>query len=37
MPHELSIKTAALPVKATGSLFVDVAEEAQPTGGAASL
>ena len=37
MPHELSIKTAALPVKATGALVVYVAEEAQPTGGAASV
>lgn len=37
MPHELSIKTAALPVKATGALVVYVAEEAEPTGGAASV
>jgi leucyl aminopeptidase len=37
MPHELSIKTAALPVKATGALVVYVAEDAEPTGGAASV
>jgi leucyl aminopeptidase len=37
MPHELSIKTAALPVKATGALVVYVAEEAEPTGGAAAV
>ena len=37
MPHELTIKTAALPVKATAALVVYVAEDAEPTGGAASL
>jgi len=37
MPHELSIKTAALPVKATGALVVYVAEDAEPAGGAASV
>jgi len=37
MPHELSIKTAALPVKATGALVVYVGEDAEPTGGAASV
>jgi len=37
MPHELSIKTAALPLKATGALVVYVAEEAEPTGGAGSV
>ncbi|MGN6489777.1 MAG: leucyl aminopeptidase family protein, partial [Devosia sp.] len=37
MPHELSVKTAALPVKATGALVVYVAEEAQPEGGAAAV
>jgi leucyl aminopeptidase len=37
MPHELSIKTAALPLKATGALVVYVSEDAAPTGGAASV
>jgi len=37
MPHELSIKTAALPVKATGALVVYVGEDAAPTGGAAAV
>ena len=37
MPHELSIKTAALPLKATGALVVYVGEDAAPTGGAASV
>ena len=37
MPHELSVKTAALPVKATGALVVYVAEEAQPEGGVAAV
>jgi leucyl aminopeptidase len=36
MPHELSLKTAALPVKSTGVLVVYVAEDAEPTGGAAA-
>jgi len=37
MPHELSLKTAGLPVKATGALVVYVGEEAMPTGGAAAV
>jgi leucyl aminopeptidase len=37
MPHELIVKTAALPVKATGALVVYVAEDAEPTGGAAAV
>ena len=37
MPHELSIKTAALPVKATGALVVYVAEDTEPTGGAGAV
>jgi leucyl aminopeptidase len=37
MPHELSLKTAALPVKTTGALVVYVAEEAAPEGGAAAV
>ena len=37
MPHELSIKTVALPLKATGALVVYVGEDAAPAGGAASV
>ena len=37
MPHQLSIKTAALPVKATGALVVYVAEGGEPAGGAAAV
>ena len=37
MPHELSIKTAALPVKATGALVVYVGEDVAPTGGAGAV
>ncbi len=37
MPHELIVKTAALPVKATGALVVYVAEDAEPAGGAAAV
>jgi leucyl aminopeptidase len=36
MPHELSLKTAALPVKAAGTLVVYVGEEAEPQGGASA-
>jgi len=37
MPHEFSLKTAALPAKATGALVVYVGEDAEPVGGAAAI
>ncbi len=37
MPNRIEIKTAALPLKATGALVVYVAEDAAPTGGAADV
>lgn len=37
MPNRIEIKTAALPLKATGTLVVYVAEDTAPTGGAADV
>ncbi len=37
MPNELQIKTATLPIKAAEALVIYVTEDAEPTGGAASV
>lgn len=37
MPNRIEIKTAALPLKATGTLVVYVAEDSMPSGGAADV
>jgi leucyl aminopeptidase len=37
MPHRIEVHTASLPLAATGTLVIYVAEDAEPTGGAAAV